>query len=48
MGTCVEDTVYGGYVKDTVHPESIYSASLFPHLVMLQPYSKVSWIDYFP
>jgi len=25
----------------TVHPESIHSASLFPHVVMLQPYSKM-------
>ena len=27
--------------KYTVHPESIHSASLFPHFVMLQPYSKM-------
>jgi len=25
----------------TVHPESIHSASLFPHFVTLQPYSKM-------
>ena len=25
----------------TVHPESIHSASLFPHFVLLQPYSKI-------
>ncbi len=26
----------------TVHPESIHSASLFPHFVMLYPYSKMN------
>ena len=33
---------------DTVHPESIHSASLFLHLVMLQPYSKMDYLYFLP
>ena len=32
----------------TVHPESIHSASLFPHFVMLLPDSKMEYIHFFP
>ena len=31
----------------TVHTESIHSASLFPHCVMLEPYSKMDSIHFF-
>ena len=30
----------------TVHPESIHSALLFPHFVMLQPYSTMEYIQH--
>ncbi len=29
------------FLQITVHQESIHSASIFPHFVMLQPYSKI-------
>jgi len=31
-----------------MHPETIHSSSLFPHFVMLQPYSKMDSIHYSP
>ncbi len=38
----------GQKFKENVHLESIHSAGLFSHVVMLQPYSNMDLISYFP
>ena len=47
MSIVMKNTNYTHRTR-TVHPESIHSASLFPHFVMVQPYSKMDSIHFFP
>ena len=47
MSIVMKNTNYT-HITRTVHPESIHSASLFPHFVMVQPYSKMDSIHCFP